>query len=103
MEVLGHQHPPDEQAVRLSPDFFQPAPCTSSARRRAAMVPWVALEARPLELDMRYGVHRGNSTLVTGLDQGVRARAESDIMALSAARDKCLSSGRTTQARKSPA
>jgi hypothetical protein len=74
-----------------------------SASRRAAMVPWVALEARRLELDMRCGLHGGNSTLVTGLDQRVRARAESDVMSLSALRDKCLSSGRTTQARKSPA
>jgi hypothetical protein len=58
--------------------------------------------ARPLELDMRCGPHGGNSTLVTGLDQGVRASAESGKMSLSAPRHKCLSSGRTTQARNSP-
>jgi hypothetical protein len=67
------------------------------------MVPWAALKARRLELDMRCAIHRGNSTLLAGLDQRVRARAESYIMSLWAARHKCLSSGRTTQARKSPA
>jgi hypothetical protein len=60
-------------------------------------------EARRLELDMRCGIRRGNSTRVTGLDQPVRARAESDRMSLLAAPHKCLSSGKTTQARKSPA
>jgi hypothetical protein len=60
------------------------------------MVPWAALEARPLELDMRRGIHRGNSTLVTGLDQRVRARGQSDRMSLSAAHPHSLTSRRTT-------
>jgi hypothetical protein len=53
-------------------------------------------EARRLELNMRCGIHRGNSSLVTRLAQRVGATGESDIMSLSAARPKCLSSGRTT-------
>jgi hypothetical protein len=67
------------------------------------MIPLPALQARPLELDTRCGIHGGNSGLVTGLEQRARASGESDIMSLSAARHKCLSSGRTTQARNSPA
>jgi hypothetical protein len=38
---------------------------------------------------------------VTGLGERVSASAESDNMSLSADRHKCLSSGKTTQARKS--
>jgi hypothetical protein len=59
-----------------------PAPGVSSARRRAAMVPLAAPEARPLDLDMGCGIHAGNSAVVTGLDQGGRG-SESDIMSLS--------------------
>jgi hypothetical protein len=60
------------------------------------MVPWAALEARPLELDMRCALHAGNSTLVTGLDQRVRASVKADKMSLSDARPYCLSSRRTS-------
>jgi hypothetical protein len=51
-----------------------PAPGMSSGSRRASMVPLAALQARPLELDMRCGTRGGNSTLVSGLDQRVKAR-----------------------------
>jgi hypothetical protein len=95
-----------------------PAPGMPSASRGAAMVfpcslfpipsslfsvPWAALQARHLELDMRCGMRGGDSAAVTGLDQRVSDRGDSDIMSLSEARPKCLSSGRTTQARNSPA
>jgi hypothetical protein len=46
-----------------------------SASRRAAMVPLAALQASPLELDMRWGIHGGNSTRVTGLAQRALPRA----------------------------
>jgi hypothetical protein len=62
----------------------------------------MSVEARPLESDVRCGIHGGDSTLVAGLNQGALATAESDIMSLSAAHPKCLSSGKTTQARNSP-
>ena len=62
-----------------------------------------APQARPLELDMRWGIRGGNSALVTSLDQRRRASRKSDKMSLPSPRRKCLSSGRTTQARNSPA
>jgi hypothetical protein len=62
-------------------------------------VPWAALQARRLELDMRCGMRGGDSALLTGLDQRAGGGAESDIMSLSETSPKCLSSGRTTQAR----
>jgi hypothetical protein len=37
----------------------------SSASRRAVMIPLRALDARPLEVDTRRGIHGGNSGLVT--------------------------------------
>ena len=60
------------------------------------MVPLAALQARPLELDMRCGIHGRNSTLVTGPGQRVMPSGDSDKMSLSADRRKCLDSGRTT-------
>jgi hypothetical protein len=38
----------------------------------------------PLELDMRCGIHEGDSSLVTGLDQRARARLRADKMSLAA-------------------
>jgi hypothetical protein len=60
------------------------------------MVLWAALEARPLELDMRRGIDGGNSTLVTGLDQRVGASVRADKMSLSTAHPHSLTSRRTT-------
>jgi hypothetical protein len=60
------------------------------------MVPLAARQTRALELDMRRSVHGGNSTLVSGLDQRVKAGGKPDTMSLSAARSYSLISGRTT-------
>jgi hypothetical protein len=60
------------------------------------MVPRAALEARRLELDMRCGLHGGNSTLVTGLDPRARASVQADKMSLTAARPHNPISRRTT-------
>jgi hypothetical protein len=60
------------------------------------MVPLAALQARPLEVDMRCGIHGGNSTLATGLDQRVKESPKPDKMSFPPARHNCLVSGRTT-------
>jgi hypothetical protein len=41
-----------------------------------------ALHTKPLEFDMRCGIHGGNPTRVTGLDQGLKAGGEPDKMSL---------------------
>jgi hypothetical protein len=43
------------------------------------------LRRGPLQFGMRRGLHGGNSALVTGLDQRVRASVRADIMSLSRA------------------
>ena len=45
---------------------------------------------------MRCGIHEGDSTLVPGLDQGVKAGGKADKMSLPAAHPLHPHSGRTT-------
>jgi hypothetical protein len=56
-----------------------------SALRLLERVPRAALAARPLELDMRCGLHGGDSILVTRPDQGARASVRADKLSLPAA------------------
>ena len=74
----------------------EPSRIGRSALRLLRRIPRAALEARPLELDMRRGPHGGDSSLAKGLDQRVKASSESGKLSLSPAPHNCLTSRRTT-------
>ena len=84
------QRPPAGPAARRSRKPQQPEPLPRAGyvvcRPQACDgPPERGSRARPLEPDMKSGIHRRNCTLVVGLDERMPARAQMDKMSLSAA------------------